>query len=481
MKQILFVAAEAAPFAKTGGLGDVVGSLPIQMAQKGLDIRVAIPWYRDIPQKLKNKAKLIAECPVTIGWRQQSAGLWSLKFEGVIFYFVDQPYYFDRSGYYGYFDDAERFAFFSQATLALIEKIEDFNPDIIHAHDWHAALVPLYLEHFYRESQSWQKTKTVFTIHNLSYQGRFSPSIVEDVLGLNWGYFTGDKLEFNGCVNLMKGGILYANAITTVSPTYAEEIKGEKRGEGLDGVLRVVSEKMHGILNGIDYENYNPWKDKNIAANYHRGAQLVNRSENKAFLWKKFEFAGDECAPLIGMVSRLVADKGFDLVCEAIPSILSSGAKLIILGTGEQGYEEHLRYIANLNKQSMAVVTQFNEKLARQIYAGSDIYLMPSVFEPCGISQMIAMRYGSVPIVHQTGGLFDTVKPYNKFTGDGTGFGFYDMTLEGFLSVYNQALEAYGDQRVWRKVMKQAMAEDFSWDISVEKYIGLYNNLLEEV
>lgn len=480
MKQVLFVASEAAPFAKTGGLGDVVGSLPIQMAKKGVDVRVVMPWYRDIPQQFKTKVEPLAECTVTIGWRQQHAVLWSLEYEGVTFYFVDQPYYFDRSGYYGYFDDAERFAFFAQATLALIDKI-DFNPDIIHAHDWHTALVPLYLEHFYRKNEPWKDIKTVFTIHNLSYQGRFSPSIIEDVLGLNWGYFTGDKLEFNGCVNLMKGGILYASAVTTVSPTYAEEIKGPGRGEGLDGVLRAVSGKLYGILNGIDCDRYNPWKDTEIAANYHRGPQLSNRCKNKEFLWEKFGFEGDGSAPVIGMVSRIVADKGFDLVCEVIPSILDSGAKIVILGTGEQGYEEYLRHLASVNKNSMAVVTQFNEALARQIYAGSDMYLMPSIFEPCGISQMIAMRYGSIPIVHQTGGLFDTIQPYNKFTGDGTGFGFYDMTVEGFMTVYSQALEAYSDKKAWRKLIKQAMAEDFSWDISVQKYIGLYDHLLKGV
>lgn len=480
MKQVLFAAAEAVPFAKSGGLGDVVGSLPAQMIKDGIDTRVILPLYRDIPEAFKEKAKPVAECPVQIAWRRQNAVLWQTEYNGVIFYFVDQPYYFDRSGYYGYFDDAERFAFFSQAVLALIDKL-DYHPDIIHAHDWHTALVPIYLEHQYRRKDKWKDVKTVFTIHNLAYQGRFAPSVIEDVLGLNWGYYTRDKLEFNGGVNLMKGGILYANAVTTVSSTYAEEIKTPGRGEGLDGVLRTCSDNLYGILNGIDYDSYNPWKDPHIAANYHRGPKLSERKKNKDFLWNRCGFAGERDAPVVGMVSRIVADKGFDLVCEIIQTIISEGSKLVILGAGEQGYEGYLKHLASHNNGSMAVVTEFNEELARQIYAGSDIYLMPSVFEPCGISQMIAMRYGSIPLVHETGGLKDTVRPYNKYTDKGTGFGFRDMTADGFLHVYQEAVSVYKDKKIWRKLMKQAMNEDFSWGRSVKKYGELYNKLLEEV
>ena len=480
MRQVLFVASEAVPFAKSGGLGDVVGSLPVQMVKEGIDTRVIMPWYRDLPEEFKAKAQPVTECSVQISWRKQNAVLWQLEHEGVIFYFVDQPYYFDRSGYYGYFDDAERFAFFSQAVLALIDKL-DYSPHIVHSHDWHTALIPVYLEHYYRREAKWQDVKTVFTIHNLAYQGRFSSSIIEDVLGLNWGYYTGDKLEFNGGVNLMKGGILYANAVTTVSNTYAEEIKYAGRGEGLEGVLQACSNKLYGILNGIDYNSYSPWHDPNIAVNYHRGPKLSERVKNKNFLWEKFGFTGDKEAPLLGMVSRIIADKGFDLVCEVIPAILSSGAKLVILGAGEQGYEGYLKHLAAHNSGSLAVITEFNEALARQIYAGSDIYLMPSVFEPCGISQMIAMRYGSIPLVHETGGLKDTVRPYNKYTDEGTGFGFRDMTADGFLNVYHEALSVYGDKKIWRKLMKQAMCEDFSWEKSVGKYINLYEELLKEV
>lgn len=478
MKQVLFVAAEASPFAKSGGLGDVVGSLPKQMIKNGIDVRVLLPWYKDIPNQFKTKAKALQEFTVNIAWRKQKAVLWSLEHEGVTFYFLEQPYYFERSGYYGYFDDAERFAFFSKAALALLEHI-DFKPEIIHAHDWHTALIPLYLEHFYRDKDIWRKIKTVFTIHNLSYQGRFSPGIIEDVLGLDQGYYVDDKLKLKDGVNLMKGGIFYADAVTTVSPTYAEEIKSTERGEGLDGVLRAVSGKLYGILNGIDYDSYNPWKDGILAANYHRGPKLSERIKNKDFLWDKFAFTGEKEKPLIGMVSRIVADKGFDLICEAIKDILATGAKVVILGAGEQGYENYLKQMAENNKGSMAVVTQFNENLARQIYAGSDIYLMPSVFEPCGISQMIAMRYGSIPLVHQTGGLFDTVTPYNKFTGEGTGFGFYDMTVEGLMHVFSEAVQLYYDKKAWRKLVQHAMAKDFSWDISVKKYIDLYDRLLK--
>jgi starch synthase len=479
MKQVLFVASEAAPFAKTGGLGDVVGSLPVEMTKQGIDARVIMPWYRDIPQALKVKAQALTECTVNISWRKQEAVLWKIEHNGVVFYFVDQPYYFDRSGFYGYFDDAERFAFFSQAVLALLDKI-DFVPDIIHAHDWHTAMIPLYLEHFYRSYEPWKGIKTVFTIHNLAYQGKFSPAIIEDVLGLNWGYFTGDKLEFNGCVNLMKAGILYASAVTTVSETYAEEIMTPEHGEGLDGVLRACSGKFYGLLNGIDYGAYNPWKDPHLVSNFHSAPNmLARRQKNKEWLWDELGFAGDKSAPIVAVVSRIVASKGFDLICEVISPILDSGSKLVILGAGEAGYEGYLRHVGGQNAGSMAVRTQFNEALARQIYGGSDIFLMPSVFEPCGIGQMVAMRYGCIPVVHETGGLIDTVRPYNKFTGEGTGFGFREMTADSFLRVYNEALEVYGDRKTWLKLVSRAMKENFSWNHSVKKYIELYDKICE--
>ncbi len=476
MKRILFVAAEAAPFAKTGGLGDVIGSLPVELVKNGVDARVIMPWYRDIPDALKAKAEPVAECTVRMGWRKQHAIIWQLQYDGVVFYFVDQAYYFDRSGYYGYFDDAERFAFFSQAVLSVLPKL-DFSPDIIHANDWHTALVPLYLEHFYRHEEFFEDIKTVFTVHNLAYQGVFSPAIIEDVLGLDWGYFTNDKLEFNNAVNLMKGGILYAHAVTTVSESYASEIQTPQFGEGLDGVLRACQGKLAGIINGIDYDKYNPLTDKALPFIFDKGALFSRRTKNKEWLLENMGMDKDSAAPLLGVVSRMVAAKGFDLLCEVIPDLLKSGARIVILGTGEHGYEAYLRYLAEGNREVMAVVTQFDDRLSRIIYGGSDIFLMPSVFEPCGTSQMIAMRYGAIPLVHETGGLKDSVQSYNKFTKQGTGFSFTEMFPDSFLQVYKEALSVYEDKKAWEKLMVQAMDVDISWKASVQKYIDLYERL----
>ncbi len=475
MKRVLFVAGEAAPFAKTGGLGDVIGSLPVELVKQGVDARVIMPWYRDIPEHFKAKAVPVAECIVKIAWRSQHAVVWQLEHNGVTFYFVDQPYYFDRSGYYGYFDDAERFAFFSQAVLAVLGKL-DFDPDIIHANDWHSALVPLYLEHFYRYDEVFEDIKTVFTIHNIAYQGVFSSSIIEDVLGLNWGYFTNDKLEFNNAVNFMKGGILYANAVTTVSASYAAEIQTPAFGEGLDGVLRACSVKLRGIVNGLDYDSYNPSKDTALPQTFDKSS-LAKRVRNKEWLHERLGLDKNMDAPLIGVVSRMVQAKGFDLLCEVIPELIRRGARIAILGTGDRGYESYLRYLTDGYKGLLSVQTQFDDKLARVIYGGSDIFLMPSQFEPCGISQMIAMRYGAVPLVRETGGLKDTVVPYNKFTKEGTGFGFSQMFPESLLRVYDEAVGVYKDKTAWANLTRQAMDSDFSWKKSVRQYIDLYEHL----
>ena len=476
--KVLFLAAEAAPFAKTGGLGDVIGSLPIQLKKKRIDVRVILPWYRDIPEEYKKNAEVVASGTVNIGWREQEVNLWQLKHNGVQFYFIDQPYYFDRSGIYGYFDDGERFAFFSRAALAMLEKI-DFIPDILHAHDWHTGLIPLYLNDYYQTKEVWKKTKSIFTIHNLAYQGKFPAEILEDILGLNWDYYTEDKLELNDSVNLMKGGILYANAVTTVSKTYATEIQTAERGEGLDLILKKCSKKLCGIVNGLDYESYNPWRDKALCTNFHQGTQQINRKKNKEWLFERCQFEGPTDAPVIGIVSRITWEKGFDLVLESIPDIIESGAKLIILGTGDSYYEEKLRNIAVENRGSVEFVAEFNDQLARNIYGGSDIFLMPSLFEPCGISQLIAMRYGSVPLVHATGGLKDTVRAYQESTGEGNGFSFSQMTRADFLKAYFQALAIYQKKTKWNALVKQVMAEDFSWSKSVEEYRKLYKCVVE--
>lgn len=475
--KVMFIAAEAAPFAKAGGLGDVIGSLPIELAKKKVDVRVILPYYRDIPQQYKKDMKKIGSCHVKIGWRDQHAQMWELEYRGVLFYFIDQPYYYDRSGLYGYFDDGERFAFLSQAALALIEKM-DFIPDVIHAHDWHTGLVPFYLKEFYQKRGVFKNTKTVFTIHNLAYQGSFPPDFIEDVLGLSWDYYTEEKLEYRDSVNLMKGGILYADAVTTVSPTYAKEAQTSEWGAGMDQMLQRISSKFFGILNGMDMESYNPGKDPALTEKFHRG-QLGKRKKNKEKLVKDFHLTGGEDAVLIGMVSRITWEKGFDLVSEGIPKFMESGAKMIILGTGDPKYEEAMKNLAAKYPQSLAVITEFNEGLARNIYGGSDLFLMPSIFEPCGISQMIAMRYGSVPLVHTTGGLKDTVIPYDPETGYGLGFAFSEMTLESLLKAYEEASFLYKNQAVWKNLMKQAMQADYSWSKSVKKYIRLYEQVVK--
>ena len=306
--KVLFLAAEAAPFAKTGGLGDVIGSLPIQLKKKRIDVRVILPWYRDIPEEYKKNAEVVASGTVNIGWREQEVNLWQLKHNGVQFYFIDQPYYFDRSGIYGYFDDGERFAFFSRAALAMLEKI-DFIPDILHAHDWHTGLIPLYLNDYYQTKEVWKKTKSIFTIHNLAYQGKFPAEILEDILGLNWDYYTEDKLELNDSVNLMKGGILYANAVTTVSKTYATEIQTAERGEGLDLILKKCSKKLCGIVNGLDYESYNPWRDKALCTNFHQGTQQINRKKIKNGFLKDVSLKGQQMHLLLGSFRELLGKK----------------------------------------------------------------------------------------------------------------------------------------------------------------------------
>lgn len=480
-KKILFVAGEAFPFAKSGGLGDVIGSLPKNLISKSLDVRVIIPLYRDIPEKYKKKMKLVAKCDVDLAWRRTDFRVFSLedKESALTFYFLDQPHYFDRPGFYGYFDDAERFAYFSRAVLAVLPLL-DFKPDVIHAHDWHTALVPLYLHKDFIHNDFWKEIKTVFTIHNLAYQGVFSESILKDVLGLNQGYMVPDKLEFFQAVNLMKGAICYADAVTTVSESYAREIQTPQFGEKLDPLLCAVDNKLTGILNGIDYDVYNPATDPDIAANYRHILKDIRekRPLNRVALQKKLGLHEDENAPVIAIVSRLVRSKGMELLCEVLPSLLNRRAQIVVLGTGDRWYEEYLRTLAAKHVGRMSVSTVFDEKLAKQIYAGSDIFLMPSMFEPCGLSQMMAMRYGSLPFVHEVGGLRDSVIPYNFITMKGTGFSFSGLRADTFMYVYAEiVMKVFGNKPAWEKLVQQAMRANYSWSKSADKYVNLYNRL----
>jgi starch synthase len=475
--KIIFVAAEADPFIKTGGLGEVIGSLCAFLNKLGVDTRVIIPKYSVIPEDLRKEFKHLAHFNVQVGWRQQYCGLEEMIYQGVHYYFIDNEYYFARSRVYGEFDDAERFVFFSRAALESLIHIPGFKPDIIHCHDWHTALIPLMLKVFYCREPLCYSLRTMFTIHNLKYQGIFPKQVLEDIVGLGMEYFTENTLEFNGAVNFMKAALLYADRITTVSPTYAEEIKEPYYGEKLDGLLRMRNKYLKGILNGIDYEIYDPQNDPHLAMPFNNFS--LAKQENKKQLQKIMGLSVQADKAVLGMVSRLVNQKGLDLLAHVMEEILQLDIQLVIHGTGEYRYEEMLRYFAAKYPEKLAIQLSFSDKLAHQIYAGADMLLMPSLFEPCGISQMVAMRYGTVPIVRETGGLKDTVIPYNKLTGSGNGFSFVNynahellFTVQGAVGIY------YNNKSEWDKICQNAYTGDFSWDRSANEYIKIYESLL---
>lgn len=473
MVKVWFVAAEAAPFAKTGGLGDVVGSLPHALKKLGVDVRICLPAYQSIPKALLNNKKRIVKKTVPLAWRKQRLTVWETEANGVPVYLLDQPYYFDRANYYGYFDDAERFAFFSRAALDILPDI-DFQPDIIHAHDWHTALIPLYLRGIYAQQPFWQKMKTVLTIHNLAYQGRFSPEVAEDVFGLAWDYHSA-SLEYYDSVNCLKGGILAADYVTTVSPSYAAEICTSAGGDGLDGELRSRGTHLIGIVNGIDTEGYNPWRDEALPHKFHRGL-LKRRSENKRALQREMGLEQSD-GPLVTMVSRLVAAKGIDLVCDVMEDLFAQGCQFALLGSGEAHYEAFFRYAQEQWPGKFAACIGFDDALARRLYGGGDLLLMPSLYEPCGISQLIAMRYGCLPLVRETGGLHDTVRSYNRYSGEGTGFSFKEPYRESFNGALAEAIALYQEKDAWLGVVRQAMSVDFGWAASAKLYRDLYQTV----
>lgn len=473
--KVVFAASEGAPFIKTGGLGDVIGSLPHALKKEGVETAVILPFYQDIPLKYKEKLQTVKEISVPLGWRNQYCGLKYLEYKGVPFYFLDNEYYFKRDGIYGFYDEAERFAFFSRALLEMIPFL-GFKPDIIHCHDWHTGLVSVFLRAFYQERESYRNLKTVFTIHNLRYQGVFSEFILEDILGLERdGYAEG--LQFHDSVNYLKGGIFFADTVTTVSPSYAEEIKDPCYGEGLDDILREKSDKLWGITNGIDYEDYNPLSDQALFRNYR--TSLPSKMENKKGLQQELQLPVQEKPPLLAIVSRLVEQKGLSLLFDILDELLELDLQLVILGNGEREYEDRFREMKDRYAEKTSVMFSFNEALARRIYAGSDIFLMPSKFEPCGLSQMIAMRYGSIPIVRETGGLKDTVIPYDPATGHGNGFRFKNYNSRDFLAAIKGALEIYQQKDYWSKLVKNALKSDFSWRKSAGVYVDLFNKVMQ--
>jgi len=476
MTKVLFVAAEAVPFVKTGGLADVVGSLPKALQQHGLDVRVVLPKYKAIPARFAGNMEFVASITVPVSWRQKYCGIYRLLHEGITYYFIDNEEYFGRDGLYGHWDDGERFAFFCRAVLEFLPTI-NFFPQVLHCHDWHASLVSVFLRTFYKREPRYWPMRTLLTIHNLRYQGVFPKTVLTDVLGLNWKYFRADALEFYDQINYMKGGIVASDLVSTVSATYAQEIQYPFFGEQLDGLLRERQFDLVGIINGIDYDLYNPATDKDIFVNY--AAHTMDRKvENKLQLQERLGLPAKRNTPLIAIVSRLVGPKGLDLIAHVLDELLVyEDVQLVVLGTGEEEYENLFQRAAWNYPAKVSANIYFDDKLAHQIYAAADMFLMPSLYEPCGIGQLIALRYGAVPIVRETGGLKDTIRAFDKYTGEGNGFTFSHYNAHDMFYTIKRALGMYHDIPVWRKVVENAMTSDYSWQHSAKQYIGLYQRL----
>lgn len=474
--QIVFASAECAPFVKTGGLGDVAGSLPAALVRAGAEVIVMVPKYATIKDEYKTQMEHFSDFYVSLGWRNEYCGLEKLEHDGVTYMFIDNERYFARDYPYGFFDDGERFAFFSKAITESLQHLpEGFECDILHCNDWQTALAPVFLREFYQGLPLYDRVKTVFSIHNVAFQGQFSDTVMEDILGVAHIPAAASQLRCDACsINYMLGALRYADAITTVSPTYANEIQTPEFGEGLDGVLRERSYALQGILNGIDVAGFDPATDKRIAANY----TVEDRSGKavcKAKLQKELGLEVRDDRPLMVMVTRLTRQKGMDLVMYALDRILSGGVQVAVLGTGDRDYEDGLRYFQDKYPGTMAARIEFDPALSQRMYAAADMFLMPSKFEPCGLSQIIAMRYGTLPIVRETGGLKDTVQPYNEFTGEGTGFSFSNFNGDEMGDAVFRAARLFWDNRdAWNQLVTQAMSQDFSWTRSADKYLDLY-------
>lgn len=471
---ILFVVSECVPFIKSGGLADVAGALPKELKKLGSEVRVIMPKYGAIGQQYKDKMEKIVELNVQLSWRNQYCGIEKLEYEGIIYYFIDNEYYFKRDTMYGHYDDGERFSFFCRAVLEAIPHL-DFNPEILHCHDWHTGMVPFLLNAQYRDLSEYTNIRTIFTIHNLQFQGIFPREILGDLLNLDDSYFD-EQLEFHGCVNFMKAAIVSSDLITTVSPTYMNEIQMPFYGEKLDGLLRSRHTALKGILNGIDADIYNPGEDPSIVQNYDQNS-LENKVINKLHLQKMFGLEENVNIPLISIISRLTSQKGLDLVKRVFDEITNLNIQFIVLGTGDTEFEDYFRTMESLNRKKVRAYIGFNEELAHQIYAGSDLFLMPSKFEPCGLGQLIALRYGTIPIVRETGGLNDTVTSYNEKTGSGNGFTFKNFNAHDMLYTVKRALYFYDQKHVWEKLVKTAMSQDYSWSQSAQKYNEMYKVL----
>ena len=475
--KILFAVSEAAPFVKTGGLADVAGSLPQALAEEGHEVKVILPLYEAVGSEWRSRMTFLQHFDLTLAWRRVYCGIFELEYQGITYWFVDNEYYFKRRQIYGHFDDCERFAFFSRAVLETPAHL-DWTPDVIHCNDWQTALVPVYLlEERYRVPQL-AETRTVFTIHNIEYQGRYGSEVLEDVLGLDKGYLNEEMLAFYGDVNLMKGALMSADFITTVSPTYARELRTPFYGHGLEGVISRRADRMEGILNGIDTALYDPAAMPGLAANYTAKAPVRGKARCKRALQQAVGLCPDPGIPVLACVSRLVGHKGFSMITDALSAIMDLDVQMVVLGTGDWRYEEAFRHAQSQFPGRFSAQLTYSAPLASMIYAGADMLLMPSVSEPCGLSQLIAMRFGTVPIVRETGGLRDTVIPYNKYDGTGRGFTFANINAGDMAWVIREAVELFRtDRAAWTHLMKAGMTADFSWTASARKYQEIYRRI----
>ena len=469
--KILFVAGEALPFSKTGGLGDVIGSLPKELVKLGLDVRVVIPKHKTTKDTWGDKFQTITDFRVTVKDKEEYAGIETYTHEGVVFYFIDNEYYFGyRDSLYGHYDDGERFGFFNHAVLKMLQEI-DFFPEIIHCNDWQSGLIPYMLKTKYNYG-AYKDIKTLFTIHNVAYQGRFDKELI-DYLNIEMS----DDIEFGNLINFLKAGIQVATYVTTVSKTYARELLYDYYGYGMNHILKTRTNTLSGIINGLDYEEFNPKTDSYVKYNYSVYNYVKGKQENKTHLKKYFRLDESD-VPLIGMVSRLTEAKGFDIMRKIIEEqVEKNNFHFVLLGSGDKDIELFYKNLRERYPERVGVYIGYSEKMARKIYAGSDLFMMPSRFEPCGLSQLISLKYGTLPIVRKTGGLRDTIKSFNKYTGEGNGFGFENFDSNDLLHAINEALSAYKDKEAWKQLVKRAMEQDFSWKRSALKYEKLYEKI----
>ncbi|MDD6043722.1 MAG: glycogen synthase GlgA [Eubacteriaceae bacterium] len=480
--RVLFATSEAVPFMKTGGLGDVAGSLPKELKQSGVEVRVIMPKYKKIDEKYTKRMKHVCDFYMPLGWRNVYCGIEKLTHKGVVYYFVDNEYYFGRDNAYGYFDDGERIAFFSKAIVECLQYLPDFKCDILHCNDWHTALSTVFLREFYNGMEGYSNIKTIFTVHNLKFQGQMSDSVLSDILALDYNKAAADQLRTDGAsVNFMKGALCYSDLLSTVSETYAEEIQTDFFGENMQDIYRRRKDVLYGIMNGIDQDEYDPSKSKALKAHFTID-DMEGKRKCKEELQKELGLEVNDSIPLITMCGRLTQQKGLDLVKHVFGEIMDLPVQFAVLGTGDREYEDMFRSFAERYPGKVAACLTFNEPLSHRLYAGGDMLLMPSLFEPCGLSQMIAMRYGTLPIVRETGGLKDSVIPYNKYTGEGTGFSFANYNAHEMLFTIQKAVKLYYEDRTsFDRLIKQAMSCDFSWKAAAEKYIEMYKRLHPEL